>query len=266
MGLASSGKARNTDSLQTPAGDGTQVNAKQINHYNVMSRIFGRSPLAREILWRAYSWAPYPVSKLLLGIGRSRFLFPENRLPYFHQVFEHVRENQVPGDYLEFGVYRGQSFIMAYQLGRNLAMRFYAFDSFEGLPGDEELWRRGEFRAEEKYFLRSLRKAGANMERVVVVPGFYDAIELEKVPGLNRAAIVHIDCDLYSSAREVLRLVKGIIGKGSIIIFDDWFSFAEYPQPRDHGEQRAFHEWSEAHRFVSFLEAYPWHKSFVCIE
>lgn len=237
---------------------------KETPHYNIPSRILGRSALGREILWRAYSRTPYPLSRLALAIGQSRFLFPDNRFPYFREAFARVREQNVPGDYLEFGVFRGQSFIMAYRLGRDLNMRFYAFDSFEGLPRDEALWRQGEFRADAKYFLRSVRKAGVDLGRVVLVPGFYDSITLGTLPDLERAAIVHIDCDLYSSARDVLRLIERVIGKGTILIFDDWFSFAEEVKPEEHGEQRAFFEWDQAHRFDPFLEAYPWHKSFVC--
>jgi O-methyltransferase len=229
---------------------------------SILSRIFRSFPGGREALWRAYSWTPYPLSRLILAIGRSRYLFPDKRFPYFRKVFAHVRDHKVPGDYLEFGVFRGQSFIMAYQLGRNLDMHFYAFDSFEGLPRDEELWKRGEFRADASYFLRSIRKAGVDLRRVVAVPGYYDSLSRDNAPA--RAAVIHIDCDLYSSTREALRLVEGAIGKGTIIIFDDWFLFAHDPNPAEHGEQRAFFEWKEAHRFEPFHEAYLWHKSFVC--
>jgi O-methyltransferase len=191
-------------------------------------------------------------------------LFPDKRHPYFKKVFDYVREHDVPGDYLEFGVFRGQSFIMAYQLGHDLDMRFFAFDSFQGLPRDEESWKRGQFRADTDYFLRSVRKAGADLDRVVLVPGYYEELSLSDVPGLQRAAVIHIDCDLYSSTREALRLVEGIIGKGTMVIFDDWFLFDHRPNPAEHGEQRAFLEWKEAHRFEPFQEAVRWHKSFIC--
>ncbi|TSC69208.1 MAG: methyltransferase [Parcubacteria group bacterium Gr01-1014_66] len=41
------------------------------------------------------------------------------------------------GDYLEFGVDKGKSFIVAYHMAQRYGMnnmQFYAFDSFEGLP------------------------------------------------------------------------------------------------------------------------------------
>src|SRR6266568_3789708 len=106
--------------------------------FNLPSLILKPFPSLQAHLWKAYSLIPYPISRFALAIGRSRFLFPENRLPYFRKVFAYVRDHNVPGDYLEFGVFRGQSFIMACNLGLDLDMRFFAFDSFEGLPDSKE--------------------------------------------------------------------------------------------------------------------------------
>ena len=42
-----------------------------------------------------------------------------------------------PGDYYEFGLFRGFTFLTAYQTAESLGisnMQFHGFDSFEGLP------------------------------------------------------------------------------------------------------------------------------------
>lgn len=232
--------------------------------YSLASRLLRRSEVGVALLWRAYTLTPYPLSRAVLALGRSRFLFPDNRLPSFRRVFSHIRTNNVPGDYLEFGVFRGQSFIMAYQLGHD-EMRFFAFDSFEGLPKDEELWERGQYACTEDHFRRALRKAGVDLGRVLLVPGYYETLVPQRLAGLGKAAVIHIDCDLYSSTVEVFRIVDGMIGVGTVVIFDDWFSFSHEATSSEHGEQRAFYEWKEAHRFEPFLEVPPWHKSFVCV-
>ena len=44
---------------------------------------------------------------------------------------------ETPGDYYEFGLFRGYTFLTAYQAAEGLGlneMRFHGFDSFEGLP------------------------------------------------------------------------------------------------------------------------------------
>jgi len=80
--------------------------------------------------------------------------------------------NRIKGDYAEFGVYDGGSFIPAYHFSKLLkldSMKFYAFDSFEGLPEpsfvDKEFnWTRGEFGCSLNKFKSILRKSNVNEE------------------------------------------------------------------------------------------------------
>ena len=53
------------------------------------------------------------------------------------QAFEFAKINQVPGDYLEFGLWRGKTFSYAYRMMhryRRGDMKLWGFDSFQGLP------------------------------------------------------------------------------------------------------------------------------------
>ena len=58
-----------------------------------------------------------------------------------------------------------------------------------------------------------------------------------------KASIVHIDCDLYDSTKEVLNFIENIIILGTILIFDDWDSFKD-EDVENMGERKAFKEWS----------------------
>jgi hypothetical protein len=197
--------------------------------------------------------------------------------------------NYIAGDYLEFGVWWGGSFIHACRflsklrndriawLGNRLRhrsrdgkadaaheqwkqwkLRFFAFDSFEGLPdtgeqeADEE-WVKGEYACSEAQFKKNLVKDGVDLKNVVTVPGFYDRslnIDTKRRLGLERAAIVHIDCDIYESTILALDFVTDLLVQGSVIIFDDWF----YNQARkDRGEQRACYEWLERNRHLELI-------------
>jgi len=187
--------------------------------------------------------------------------------------------NYVAGDYLEFGVWRGDSFIKAYHsifemrrqhtawLSRNVTLasrqgksspefdlwrqwkpRFFAFDSFEGLPASsdnpgQEEWAEGAYACSQDQFRDLLRGDGVNLKDVVLVPGFYDVSlrpAVKEEHRLRRAAIVHIDCDLYESTIQALDFVTDLLVQGSILIFDDWF----FNQGRaDRGEQQACREW-----------------------
>src|ERR1051325_10146445 len=93
----------------------------------------------KEWAQRVYLNAPYPVSRWLYSMGKSYF-FKDARSITFEKIFAHTAQNRIEGDYLEFGCYRGASLIMSYMLARKYRlskMRFFAFDSFAGLPESE---------------------------------------------------------------------------------------------------------------------------------
>ena len=71
---------------------------------------------------------------------------------------------------------------------------------------------------------------------------------LYKKLDLGKAAIVMIDCDLYSSTKEVLKFITPLLVDGSILIFDDWYAYKGSPFK---GERRATSEWLEINPHIS---------------
>ena len=51
-----------------------------------------------------------------------------------------------------------------------------------------------------------------------------------------------MDCDLYSSAVEVLEYIESMVSDNSILWFDDWGDYQDDPEK---GEQLAFKEFLE---------------------
>lgn len=167
----------------------------------------------------------------------------------------------VAGDYLEFGVFRGDSFIQAFNsirhvyqwyTGQNVHspqqrvkareirdnMRFFAFDSFRGLPEPKGLDRHsrdfaeGQFACTSRAFLNRLKRNGVDLSKVVAVPGWFEDTcteETIKKHRMSAASIVHIDCDLYESTRIVLKFVEPLLVDGTVLIFDDWYCFRANP-------------------------------------
>lgn len=182
----------------------------------------------------------------------------------------------VGGDYLEFGVYQGQTFVNAWRSAHVRGrpdMHFYAFDSFQGLPdpASSDLDRGGEFHAGQyaagrAEFERNLRRGGVDPERVTIVEGFYDESLRDLKPreiGLESASIVWIDCDLYSSTVSVLDFVTDLVRDGTVLLFDDWYCFRARP---DHGEQQACREWLERNPAIALVPYRDFHwggRSFV---
>lgn len=169
---------------------------------------------------------------------------------------------------MEFGVYKGGTFIESYKVARAKKldrMKFFAFDSFEGLPEsiglDKEFhqFATGEYKFSLENFKERLIKNG--ISNVEIVSGWFDKTlnaDTKKRLGIKSAAVVWIDCDLYESTVPVLKFIKDYIIDGTIIVFDDWYHFRGNPK---YGEQRAFREWlAENPQFTaSEFHKYFWH-------
>ena len=154
--------------------------------------------------------------------------------------------------YFEFGLYQGFSFWYANNLAHamGLNLEFHGFDSFEGLPPSSvdihKNWSPGSYACSLEDVRASLAKWGMPL-RFLLHEGWYSR---EMFAGVRRQvalpapAIVVIDCDIYESAREVLRFLEDLMPKGTILIFDDYNAFGGDP---NHGERKALAEYEASH-------------------
>ena len=220
-------------------------------------------------MWKTFQAAPLPtvVTSWVFQAAR-RWVYPDKRAALFAAALKAAAENW--GDYLEFDVFRGTSFIMAYKMAMRYEpsdMRFFAFDSFQGLPESEgAVMKKGEWASPRTVFERVIRKGGVDPAKVVTVEGLFSETlddRLKHEHELVRAAVVHVDCDLYSSTKDVLRFVEDIVGPGTILIFDYWYSFRKNETVERWGERRAYGEWSLNDRFVEFYDVPNHIKAFV---
>jgi O-methyltransferase len=188
------------------------------------------------------------------------------------QLLDYLIVNEIPGDYLEFGVYQGRTFSYAYrQLAPHFSrMRFFAFDSFEGLPqpkgvdalhGFTSSFYEGQFAVSREDFVSNLKRNRVDLHRVRIVPGWFDqTLKQAKATeyDISRIAAVWIDCDLYESTVPVLDFLTHQLSVGSVLLFDDWRCYRNLP---DHGEQRACREWLARNPLLQLHEVFSfgWH-------
>lgn len=187
------------------------------------------------------------------------------------QIAEYLFGAIVPGDYCEFGVWQGTTFIHAYQWMAPLfkKMRFLAFDSFEGLPepkgidlkdGFSSNFHQKDFLCSKKDFLKNLEKAQVNLKKVSIVEGWFSQTlkKNEMEYRLKKIAVAWIDCDLYESTVPVLDFIKPLLRYGSVIVFDDWRCFKNNPKL---GPQRACLEWLKKNPKIKLNELFTfgWH-------
>jgi len=158
-------------------------------------------------------------------------------------AFRKASEIKLKGDYLEFGLFKGSSFIRAYEYAKEHKfdyMNFYGFDSFEGLPKEASLekFRPHQYKCSRFDFDNNIKKSGMDLKRVTIVEGWYEDVlkkELKDKLPIKVASIIHFDCDLYSSTIPVLKFIKSYLREGSILVFDDYYC-------PNHGEEKALKE------------------------
>lgn len=161
------------------------------------------------------------------------------------------------GDYYEFGLFRGYTFLEAYKHSQKLNikdMKFYGFDSFEGLPAsDNELdnhdgrFFEGQFACSMDKVISNLTSNGMDMENAQLIKGYYSDSLTEELRGqhdFRKAGVVLLDCDYYSSTQEALDWILPYLKDKTILLFDDWYSYGE---SNELGQQRAMQEFLEKH-------------------
>lgn len=149
-----------------------------------------------------------------------------------------LREHMPEGWAVEFGVYSGYSMgIIAER------MPVIGFDSFEGLPEDwREGFPKGSFGPGDG---PSLGVSLMPPAYAMVVPGWF----INTLPGFPfpPLALVHIDCDLYSSTITALDAVRPHIHAGTIVVFDEYHGYGGWEKH----EARAWAEFCDTHRVIA---------------
>ena len=142
-----------------------------------------------------------------------------------------MKHKKLEGLVCEFGVYKGDSINF---LADFFNKTIHGFDSFEGLP---ETWNR--YYQKDYFAIKGLPKLKNN---VSLHKGLFE----ESIPEFinntqNKDQIIeylHIDSDLYSSAKIIFNLLEKKIVKGTIIVFDEYFNFQNWKKH----EYKAFQE------------------------
>lgn len=141
-------------------------------------------------------------------------------------------------DYLEFGVYKGDSFKRWVRLNTQAGSRFHGFDTFTGLPEDwgkfSETMKAGAF------------DVGGSLPQVADSrAAFHKGLFQETLPRFlddyrpGNTLVIHNDCDLYSATLFVLTQLDRFAAQGTVVIFDEFPSVLH--------EFRAFEDYCSAY-------------------
>jgi hypothetical protein len=155
------------------------------------------------------------------------------RLDNVQHCVETALHEEVPGDLIETGAWRGGTtiFMRAILKAHGVTDRkVWVADSFEGLPppdGAGDDWDL----SQNEYFKVSLAQVRANFSKF----GLLDA-QVEFLPGwfsetlptapIKKLAVLRLDGDMYSSTLDALTQLYDKVSPGGFVIVDDYHSWS----------------------------------------
>jgi O-methyltransferase len=176
---------------------------------------------------------------LLPDSDRLRFLFNRPKLdtwsrkylkvcPIFKdrtRMYDYLNKEVIknnPINYLEFGVWEGESIQYFSNLNTNTESKFTGFDTFEGLPED---WKGLTRTVARQTFSTHGALPEIDDNRVSFVKGMFQDTLPNFLSANSRLGqlVIHNDSDLYSSTLYVLTYANDYIESGTIIIFDEFY-------------------------------------------
>ena len=236
-----------------------------------------RTPGVKRLLNASLQYAPAPLrgmverERLRLRLQERPRAVPEEAYRQvlrrgLTEIVAQVGSENV-GDYLEFGVYNGTSLIAAYRELDAMGLRhvrLFGFDSFRGLPpeaatDDGGKWNPGDWSSDLEFTQAVLDAEGVDRSRVTLIPGWFSetcTADTAHRHGIEKASVIMVDCDIYTSARDALAFCTPLIKDRALMIFDDWNSGDL--AAKNLGERKAFEEWLastgcfEAARFATY--------------
>ena len=160
-----------------------------------------------------------------------------NRLTNIEDCIKSIISNNIEGDFLEAGVWRGGAVIFMKAVLHDLGVnnrKIWAADSYKGLPEPNKMYSAD---AENKLYLEkilvvSLEEVKNNFSRFGLLDSsivFLEGLFKNTLPNapIKKIALLRLDCDMYESTLNALNNLYHKLSDGGYIIIDDYNAFEE---------------------------------------
>ncbi len=157
-----------------------------------------------------------------------------------YQAVNYILKNDLPGDFVECGVWKGGScMLMALTLMESGVQdrAIWLYDTFKGMtePGDNdrisstgqavsERWEEGWWAVSPGMVEANLKKTGYPMEKFRFVEG--DVCETLKISRPEAVSLLRLDTDWYESTRFELEILYPLLKEKGVLIIDDYGHFS----------------------------------------
>ena len=161
----------------------------------------------------------------------------ESSIQFLKQAMTTVLGENIPGDFIEAGVWRGGIPILmrAFLKENNEQHRkVWLADSFEGLPTN---WRQmkdvrdrlasilmqlfGQLAVDQQQVENSFRRFDLLDQQVKFLPGWFNET-LTQLPPQNKFALIRLDGDYYESTKDAITSLYPLLSSKGFIILDDY--------------------------------------------
>jgi O-methyltransferase len=138
-----------------------------------------------------------------------------------------VTENQIRGDVVELGCYRGSSsiFIQALLSSQNSDRHFHVYDSWQGLPETNKIdikasdpFGKGFFATSKEAFVETFNNREIKLP--IIHSGWFSQIPDEEYP--KEISFAFLDGDLYSSIIDSFNKIYDKLVSGARVVIDDY--------------------------------------------
>jgi O-methyltransferase len=171
----------------------------------------------RALLWAAYRAELLAFQEANASVESVPGTVYRDRKAFYKRLFEVARLDG-PIDYLEFGVYKGDSIAWWANANTDPASRFVGFDSFEGLPETvNQHWSKGRFSVDRAVPAIADPRVGFEV-------GWFNQTVPPFMKGFVRGErmLVNLDADIYSSTIVALAHLAPHLARGDVVIFDEF--------------------------------------------
>lgn len=221
----------------------------------LLDRTNGRDPMA-ELASAGLIWPRHAPSMVTPG-----------HMAFLRQVCEAMLVEEIPGDFVECGVWRGGACIMMRAVLASYEeqhRQVWVCDSFEGLPTPDARYQRDtrlglhlqpELRISEDNVRANFERYGLLDERVHFVRGWFEdtlpaLVASGQVPAIS---VLRMDGDHYGSTLHILEALYPLVSIGGWIIEDDYLN----PGLADHAKA-AVDDYRAAHGITEEIIPVTW--------
>jgi O-methyltransferase len=166
--------------------------------------------------------------KRIARLIRRKSMIDVVRAANLSRLAQRIEDQQIPGDVVECGVYRGGSAATMARVATHsrLPRTVWLFDSFQGMPPVTEVdgpgaedWV-GALAYNPRKVEKLLKRTGADLSRVRIVEGFFaDTFPTVNIPQI---ALLNVDSDWYESVKICFEKFYDSVVPGGFVSIDDY--------------------------------------------